>query len=319
MMRKRKRKLSARQVPRRACIFCQEARFMISSSLEGAGQGIGIGFSRQLVLLGFGHGTKVYLPRPSGNILLERDSHRRHQSNHVRHPGMNTSTEANSTGKRKLIAHTVPMLVFAVLLGICGLLKTPGASLWRAAPEFWIYPLQTVLCAALLIFYWREYGFHPLRRPIFTISVALLVFVLWIAPQQFFNFPARLVGFNPDAFAASLLSYWPTLIVRFLRLIVVVPLLEEIFWRGFLLRYLISERFETVPFGTFSGLSFTIVTLGFGLSHSMADWPAALITGALYNLVAYRTRSLSSCVLTHALTNLALGLWIVATKQWGFW
>ena len=94
---------------------------------------------------------------------------------------------------------------------------------------------------------------------------------------------------------------------------------DEIFWRAFLLRFLISENFESVRFGTFSWLSFAVVTLAFGFSHSTADWPAALVTGALYNIIAYRTKSLSACVLAHALTNLALGLWIVATKQWGFW
>ena len=98
-----------------------------------------------------------------------------------------------------------------------------------------------------------------------------------------------------------------------------MPLVEEIFWRGFFLRFLIAEKFETVSFGAFSWVSFAVVTLAFGFSHSMADWPAALVTGALYNLVAYRTKSLSSCVLAHGLTNLALGLWIVGTKQWGFW
>ena len=52
---------------------------------------------------------------------------------------------------------------------------------------------------------------------------------------------------------------------------------------------------------------------------SSADWPAAALTGALYNFVAYRTRSLSACVLAHALTNALLGLWILRTGQWGFW
>ncbi len=232
---------------------------------------------------------------------------------------MTTSADSIAAGKRKLLAYALPMFVFVAFLGLCSLLRRPGASLWLAAPEFWVYPLQTFLCAGLLVYFWREYEFHPLRRPIFTVSIALAVFVLWIAPQQFFHFPARLVGFNPDLLAASPSAYWTTLLLRFVRLVVVVPLLEEIFWRGFLLRYLISERFETVAFGTFSWLSFSVVTVAFTLSHSTADWPAALATGALYNLVAYRTKSLSACVLAHAITNLALGLWIVATRQWGFW
>ena len=107
--------------------------------------------------------------------------------------------------------------------------------------------------------------------------------------------------------------------LRFLRCVVVVPLLEEIFWRGFLLRELIHPDFTKVPFGSFSWASFSIVTVGFCLEHSPADWPAALLTGALYNLVAYRTRSLAACVLAHAVTNLILGIYVMETKQWGFW
>lgn len=229
-------------------------------------------------------------------------------------------TEASErTPKWRLIAYAAPMCLFVVLLSLGSALKTPGASLWRAAPEFWIFPLQTLLCAGLLIFFWRDYTFGPVRRGGFTVLLALAVFLLWIAPQQFLHFPPRLVGFNPDLLAGSPGFYWITLALRFVRLVLVVPLVEEIFWRGFLLRYLIAERFETVAFGTFSWLSFAGVSLAFCFSHSRPDWPAALATGALYNLVAYRTRSLSSCVLAHALTNLALGLWILATKQWGFW
>ena len=211
------------------------------------------------------------------------------------------------------------MLLFVLLLAVCSGVKAPAQAPWRAAPELWIYPFQTLLCAALLFHFWRDYEFLRLRRLIFTVFIALLVFVLWIAPQQFFHFPARTDGFNPDIVVAEPAVYWLTIVMRFLRLVVIVPLVEEIFWRGFLLRYLIAERFENVPFGTFTPLSFTVVTLGFCFSHSMPDWPAALLTGALYNFVAYRTRSLASCVLAHAITNLALGLWIVSIKQWGFW
>jgi len=101
--------------------------------------------------------------------------------------------------------------------------------------------------------------------------------------------------------------------------VIVAPLVEEIFWRGFLLRYLIRENFTEVAVGTFSWFSFFVVAVAFGFTHSRADWIPAMICGALYNLVAYRTRSLASCVLAHATTNLLLGLWIMQTRQWGFW
>ena len=135
--------------------------------------------------------------------------------------------------------------------------------------------------------------------------------VFWIRrPQRWFD---------PEVFATIPAAYWATVGFRFLRLVVVVPLVEEIFWRGFLLRYLIGEKFEDVPFGKFSWISFSVVSLAFCFSHSASDWGAALITGMLYNCVAYRTKSLTSCIIAHAVTNLLLGIWIMKTGQWGFW
>ena len=218
-----------------------------------------------------------------------------------------------------LAAYALPMVFFVCSLALVIPLKKIGGSFWLSAPEYWLYPLQTICCGALLAWFWRQYNFHPMAQVLFTIAIAILVFVLWIAPQSFFGFPARTDGFNPDLLSAHPAAYWSTVFFRFLRLVVVVPLVEEIFWRGFLLRYFIDEKFDRVPLGSFSWLSFAAVTVGFTFVHSSADWLAAAVTGALYNYVAYRTKSLSSCVLAHAVTNLLLGLWIMRTQQWGFW
>ena len=229
------------------------------------------------------------------------------------------SALAAAVDRRKLVAYTAPMVVFLVALAVVAGLKKIGGSFWLESPEYWVYPVQTFVCGALLIWFWREYDLRKLARILFTILVGVGVFLLWISPQAFFGFPPRNDGFNPDTFAGQPAAYWTTVGLRFLRLVVVVPLVEEIFWRGFLLRYFINDKFTAVPFGTFSWLSFGAVTIGFTLMHSMADWPAALVTGVLYNLVAYCTKSLSSCVLAHAITNLLLGFWIMQTRQWGFW
>jgi uncharacterized protein len=221
--------------------------------------------------------------------------------------------------RRKLAAYVAPMLLFGALLGVNNLLKKIDGSIWLSSSEYWIYPAQTVLCGALLVWFWRQYRLGWPARPGYGLAIAILVFVLWIAPQVFLGFPARTAGFNPNIFANQSSLYGLTVILRFLRLVLVVPLMEEIFWRGFLLRYLIDEDFDQVPFGTFSWFSFALVTLGFVFAHAIPDWPAALLTGMLYNSVAYRTKSLSTCVLTHAVTNLLLGLWIMKTGQWGFW
>ena len=221
--------------------------------------------------------------------------------------------------RRKLAAYILPMALFLSLLALSSGLKKIGGPFWLSSAEYWIYPLQTVLCGWLLFLFRREYEFGKLRQPYLVVAVGAIIFVLWISPQTFFGRAPRLVGFDPGIFSDQPSLYWLTVVLRFARLIIVVPLVEEIFWRGFLLRYLIDEKFYAVPFGKFSPFSFWSVSAAFMFAHSVSDWIAAFITGMAYNAVAYRTKSLGSCVAVHAVTNLLLGLWIMRTHQWGFW
>lgn len=221
---------------------------------------------------------------------------------------------------RSLIAYCAPFLVFMLLLGLNDLVEGLGRPVFGFSnPRYWIFPLQTIVCGALLAWFWRDYALERPRGRGFALGIGFLVFGIWVAPQAVLGFPPRFDGFDPNVFPAGSPLYWGSLGMRFLRLVVVVPLLEEIFWRGFLLRYLVKEDFLSLPFGSFSWGSFGGVTLLFGLAHWGPDFVPALITGALYNLVAIRTRSLSACVAAHALTNLLLGGYIMATRQWGFW
>jgi uncharacterized protein len=221
--------------------------------------------------------------------------------------------------RRRLIAYIAPMALFLGLIALSNGLKAVGGSFWSSSPEYWVYPVQTLLCAGLIWWFRREYEFGSFRQPVFVFAVGFAVFILWVSPQLFLGFAPRTEGFNPSVFANQPSLYWLTVALRFLRLVVVVPLMEEIFWRGFLLRYLIDEKFYAVPFGKFTSFSFWCVSALFALAHSRPDWIAAFITGMVYNAVAYRTKNLTSCVVVHAVTNLLLGLWIMRTQQWGFW
>jgi hypothetical protein len=80
----------------------------------------------------------------------------------------------------------------------------------------------------------------------------------------------------------------------------------------------VREDFESVPMGTFTWLSFGVVSVAFMFEHSRPDWPAALLTGALLNFVAYRTRSLGACVLAHAVANAVVAA-AALSGRWGLW
>jgi len=219
-----------------------------------------------------------------------------------------------------LRVYCAPFVVFLLFFGVIDLLSKLGIPHFAfSKSQYWVFPVQTLVCGALLLAYWRHYQIKAPRRVIFSLAMGVLVFCLWISPQEFLGRPPRLDGFDPTVFPPGSPAYWGTLGMRFLRLAVVVPLIEEIFWRGFLLRYLINEDFKSVPFGTFSWFSFSVVTVCFTLEHQPSDYAAAFVTGILFNVVAVRTRSLSACILAHSITNLLLGFYIMATRQWGFW
>lgn len=216
----------------------------------------------------------------------------------------------------------VPFALFAALFALVPALNalpffSPGALAGRA--DVVVYPLQTVLCGAALAFYWRHYSIGRVARPLMTAGIAVLVLLLWVAPVLLPGSEPRTKGFDPEVFGDSGAAYWIVVALRFLRLVVVVPVMEEVFWRGFLQRYLIKEDFRSVPFGSYSHLSFFGVAVAFMLAHNPPDYPAALACGLLYGWLACRTKSLASCIAAHALTNLLLGLFIMATRQWGFW
>lgn len=229
---------------------------------------------------------------------------------------------AGTSGDRAYLAPFFVFLAFLLLAELVGRLGD-GLAFWMlAGPRYWIFPIQTLVCGVLLWRYWRSYAFRPpvpWSSWLVAAGVGLASLALWVAPQWLFGVAPRTDGFDPAYFGAEGAPYAANLTVRLIRLIVIVPLVEEIFWRGWLLRYLVDEDFQRVPFGTFTWKSFLITSVAFCLEHQPADWPAAIFTGALFNVVAYRTKSLAACVAAHAITNAGLAVYVLETKQWGFW
>src|SRR5262245_53976350 len=194
-----------------------------------------------------------------------------------------------------------------------------GLANWvLAKPQYWVFPAQTIVCGFLLIKWWRSYEFNWRKGWGLGLLAGVVVLAIWISPQAVLGHPPRLKGFDPYFFGQGA-PFWFNTTVRMIRLVIVVPLLEEIFWRGFLLRHLERDPFDEVPFVQFNWLPFTAVTLLFGVAHWGPDFVPAIATGVIYNLVAIRTKSLGACVIAHALTNLLLGVYIFRTGQWGFW
>jgi len=99
---------------------------------------------------------------------------------------------------------------------------------------------------------------------------------------------------------------------------VVVPLAEEMFWRGWLMRWLIRHDFENVPLGSYKKQSFWLTAALFAAVHG-PYWEVGFLTGAVYNGWMVRTRSLADLVLAHAVTNACLAAFVLLTNRWEYW
>lgn len=124
-------------------------------------------------------------------------------------------------------------------------------------------------------------------------------------------------GFNPFAEQGVTAASLAFVAVRLTGLIIVVPVMEELFWRGFLARFLIDDDFEQVRPGQFTTASFLIVTLGFVCVHP--ELLAALTWGAAINWLYARTSNLWACIAMHSTTNALLGVYVLSTGTWSLW
>lgn len=129
--------------------------------------------------------------------------------------------------------------------------------------------------------------------------------------------PGERVGYNPFEELSTVGSAWTFIGFRLLGIALVVPIAEELFWRGFLLRWLIDPEWERVPIGEYTFASCMIVTLMFTLAHP--EWLAAATYCLLINGLLYWKRDLWLCIVAHAVSNLALVVYVLNFEQWELW
>lgn len=242
-------------------------------------------------------------------------------------------------------AHVVPLAAFMVLSLLLSIPNLewahPNAPWWREWPEQWVYPIQTLVVAGLLVFFWRNYSFGPFTLKGIGLGAIMGVvgIALWILPSfcyGYFGFTEETVGFwkklgvanREDGFDPSVLipecgnaGYWTSLILRFLRAVVIVSLVEEIFWRGFMMRFLLDRDgdYWKQPFGKPQLLGYAVTTGAFMLIHQPVDYLGAFLFGSLMYWVAVRTKSLTACVVMHGVANLIMGIYALQTEQYGLW
>lgn len=231
---------------------------------------------------------------------------------------------ATQLRKSPLVARVAPFLVFVLLTFVQEQFPGPG--------RYWLYLTKTLVAGWML---WTVRSIVREMRWAFSweaVVVGVGVFGLWVGLDPFVptqqelwakfgsskNPSAATALWNPFAqFAEGSALGWFFIVVRVLGSSLVVPPLEEIFYRSFLYRWIVNPDFESVPLGQFAWKPFLIAAIVFGLAHN--EWLAGILCAAAYQGLVCRKKRLGDAMTAHAITNLLLGLWVASRGAWHFW
>lgn len=214
------------------------------------------------------------------------------------------------------LPYVVPFGAVIALLAILPLVALPPL----AEQAVWILVMTATLAVVA-----RPALHFRIRSWSGSLGMGLVVFAIWIGPDRIFPgyhshwlFTNAVTGSVAATLPESGRADVAVLVLRTLRAALFVPIAEELFWRGWLMRWLISPHFKEVPLGAWSARAFWIVAVLFASEHGPL-WDVGLAAGILYNWWMLRTRSLGDLILAHGITNLCLSAYVVFAGRWEYW
>lgn len=210
-------------------------------------------------------------------------------------------------------------MVFILIESVIGHMLPQVAASIFFVPIF--YTVKTALVILTLYFIWKSCD--ELRAPVFlpgnaimAVAAGVAVFVLWINMDWQFATIGDQKVYDPHGLGNGI-GLYAFFAIRLVGAALVVPIFEELFWRSFILRYIIDPNFLAVRLGTYSLSSLAISSVLFGLEHYL--WLAGIMAGVIYNVVLYRTGNLWWPIIAHSVTNFLLGIYVISSGEWRFW
>jgi uncharacterized protein len=207
----------------------------------------------------------------------------------------------------------LPFVVFIALLAVQHIFPVP---VWAR----FAIPVAVILAVS------RQPLQGVASKPLMSVLVGIAVFLIWILPDRIVPgwhhallFDNPLMGHPLATTAESARHDTVFLSFRVAISVIAVPVLEELFWRGWLMRWIIDSRdFERVPLGAFSYSAFWFTAILFASEHG-SFWDVGLAAGLLYNWWMIRTRNIWDCIIAHAVTNGVLAAYVIGAGQWQYW
>ncbi|MEO7298491.1 MAG: CAAX prenyl protease-related protein [Verrucomicrobiota bacterium] len=210
------------------------------------------------------------------------------------------------------LLRVVPFVIFLILTSLQGQ--------FGEGSRYWLYAAKTILGAAMIWAVGPRITEMRWKISWEGVLVGIAMFAVWVGLDNFYpHFEKSVAVWNPHQhFGQGSAVAWIFICVRLLGSTLVVPPLEEVFYRSFLYRYLIRSDFEKVPLGEFRWSAFIISSLIFGVVHPQ-QWLAGILCGLAFQALVCRHKRLGDAMTAHATTNLFLGLWVFWKDAWQFW
>ncbi|MCG8565300.1 MAG: CAAX prenyl protease-related protein [Desulfobacterales bacterium] len=209
---------------------------------------------------------------------------------------------------KAFLPYGLPFIVFALFTYLPGLVGIPDTI---------GYPLKTLVTLGTLAYFWKT--FKGEIRPnwdLSSIMAGVLVYIIWVGLEGKYTHIGPPSEYNPWEITQGA-GIYVLLTFRLAGAALVVPVMEELFWRSFALRFLIRENFKKVPLGTFSWFAFIGTSVAFGLEHNR--WLPGILAGMIYALVLFQKKNLFAPILAHGVTNFFLGIHVIVRQEWGYW
>jgi CAAX prenyl protease-like protein len=221
------------------------------------------------------------------------------------------------SGRLPSLPYVAPFATFMLLLAV-----SPCLGLAPRAEGL----LRVGVLAGVLWIGSRQVIALGVRHPLTSVALGIGVFALWIAPDVFllrwrdtWVFTNGLTGKVEGALPLAARGDVLVLALRVVRAAILVPIIEELFWRAWLPRWVDRmDDFRKIPLGQYTRASFFLTALLFASEHG-ALWDVGLAAGLLYNWWMRRTKSLGDLILAHAVTNTCLSAYVLLWGRWEYW
>lgn len=169
------------------------------------------------------------------------------------------------------------------------------------------YLAKIIFTFIALAYFWKDYKEIKIKFDVSAIFVGAIIFLVWIGLEP-------LHAIKETSFIPSIAS----ILTRILGGVFVASVVEELFTRSFLMRFIINpNNWQKISIGKYTLFSFLITVLFFGLSHKR--WIAGLVIGIILNLYLYKRKDIFSCIQAHAWANLILSVYVIVSSSWYFW